>query len=451
MTTEQTGSSDSSLTVRKGNPFTGIIKVPGDKSISHRALMFSALATGLSRVEGLLEGEDVLRTADAMRAMGARIERGDDGVWQIWGVGPAGLSEPEDVLDMGNSGTSARLLIGLIAGQGLSAFMTGDQSLRKRPMARVTGPLSDRGAEFVTRDGGRLPLSIKGVDDSPPFDLTTAHASAQVKSALLLFALNQPGRSTVRERVHTRDHTERMLSAMGAELTSEPFEDTGRTITIFGQPDLKPIDIAVPGDVSSAAFFLVAAALTPGSYLTIEGVGINPLRDGIVRALQAMGADLTVLNAREVSGEPVGDLVIKGGPLKALPEGVPFDPSIMIDEFPVLFVAASLAEGTSRFTGLKELRVKESDRLAMMATGLKAAGVTLTEFEDGLEIIGSGGAALTGGNAVDTAHDHRIAMSFAILSLMCATPITVKDASPIATSFPGFKELLDDARKQTDG
>lgn len=418
---------------------SGTVKVPGDKSISHRALMLSALAVGESNITGLLEGEDVMATAAAMRAMGATVERLGEGIWRVFGVGVGGLMTPDDVIDMGNSGTSTRLIMGLIASHDINVTMTGDASLRGRPMGRVMVPLSEVGAEFSARDGKYLPLTIKGTADPMPIDYTPPMASAQVKSAVMLAGLNTPGTTIVREKVATRDHTERMLIAMGAEIG---VTDEGglRVVRLKGQPELKSITLEVPGDISSAAFALVAASIIPGSDVTIENVGMNPLRTGIVDALKAMGGDIQVLNQRTLGGEPVADLHVRAAALKGVTE-LPVDPSTMIDEFPVLFCAAAVATGTSRFTGLEELRVKESDRLAVMATGLKANGVELTEFDDGIEIKGFGGKA-PGGGKVETYLDHRIAMAFSVLGQVADRPITIDDASPIQTSFPSFIDLM---------
>ncbi len=428
-----------SLVSQSKSALKGQIKVPGDKSVSHRSLMLSALAVGESRISGLLEGEDVLATADAMRAMGAKIEKVECGDWVVNGVGVGGLLQPDDIIDMGNSGTSCRLLMGLMASHDITVTVTGDASLRGRPMKRVITPLSEVGAEFTARDEIYLPITIKGTDTPMPIDYTTPMASAQVKSAVMLAGLNTPGITTVREKISTRDHTERMLTAMGAKVTTT--EENGYyVIRLEGQPELKPISLEVPGDISSSAFLLVAASIIPGSDILIENVGLNPLRTGVVDALKAMGADITVENLRELGGEPVGDLRVRYAQLKAVTE-LPVDPSTMIDEFPVMFCAAAVAEGTSRFMGLEELRVKESDRLSAMAEGLKANGVELKEFDDGIEIIGNAGK-VPGGTKVKTFLDHRIAMSFAILGQMAEAPITVDDAAPIQTSFPTFVELL---------
>ncbi len=428
-------------------PLTGRIRVPGDKSISHRALMFASLAVGKSQIEGLLEGEDVLATASAMRQLGAQIERSDDGVWTVHGAGLGSLIEPAQVLDMGNSGTSTRLLMGLLASHGLSATFTGDASLSGRPMNRVITPLSQMGASFEASSGGTLPLMLRGALPAVPIRYRLPVASAQVKSAVLLAGLNTPGITSVIEPVPTRDHTERMLTGFGAQL--DVSEENGeRVIAIHGEAGLRPCDVVVPGDPSSAAFFLVAALLVPGSDLVIENVGLNPTRSGIVTVLKQMGGSIDELNPREVGGEPVADLRVKHSVLI----GIDVDPAIvpsMVDEFPVLFVAASLAQGTTRTTGLEELRVKESDRIAVMAAALMSAGARIMENEDGLEIEGTGGEPLRGtANAsVETHLDHRIAMSMAVAGLASADGVEIDDTAPIATSFPNFMRLIEGAQK----
>lgn len=424
-------------------PLKGRIRVPGDKSISHRSLMFSALAVGRSRIEGLLEGEDVLATAAALRMMGATIVQ-DGGAWIVDGVGVGGLLEPDMPLDMGNSGTSARLLMGLLASHGFRASMIGDASLSKRPMGRVTEPLSQMGASFQSADW-RLPMIIEGAHPAVPIEYRLPVASAQVKSAILLAALNTPGTTTVIEPIPTRNHTERMLRGFGVDVEVEESADE-RRIAITGPCDLKPCDVMVPGDPSSAAFFAVAASLVPESDLVIENVGLNPTRDGIYRVLEQMGANIDYLDRREVGGEPVADLRVRHAKLT----GVTVDPAIapsMIDEFPVLFVAAALAEGTTVTSGLEELRVKESDRLSAMAAALGAAGATVEENDDGLTIHGSGGVALAGGGPVATHLDHRIAMSMAVAGLASRDGVAVDSIDPIATSFPNFTALLDTATR----
>lgn len=427
-------------------PLKGTIRVPGDKSISHRSLMFAGLAVGRSTITGLLEGEDVLATAAAMRAFGAHITRDGSGAWVVDGVGVGSLLEPKQALDMGNSGTSTRLLMGLMASHAITATFIGDASLSGRPMKRVIDPLTMMGASFEASAGGTLPLMLRGASPAVPITYRLPVASAQVKSAVLLAGLNTPGITRVIEPIPTRDHTERMLTGFGAKL--EVGEENGATvIAIHGEADLKPMDVTVPGDPSSAAFFMVAASLIPGSDLTIMNVGMNATRAGLVEVLRQMGADITEVAAREVGGEPVADLRVRHATLS----GIDVDPAIapaMIDEFPVLFVAAALASGTTRTTGLEELRVKESDRLAAMAAALTLAGAHVEEHEDGLTIHGTGGDPLSGsleGAHVATRLDHRIAMSMAVAGLVSRNGVSVDDTSPINTSFPTFMGLLEEA------
>ena len=423
-------------------PLKGRIAIPGDKSISHRALMLSALAVGTSRVTGLLEGHDVLATAAAMRAMGASIERTGDGEWVIDGVGVGGLLQPREALDMGNSGTSTRLLMGLVSSHPITTTFTGDASLSGRPMGRVVDPLSQMGADITASPGGRLPLMVRGLEPAVPIEYRLPVASAQVKSAILLAGLNTAGITTVIEPVPTRDHSERMLKGFGATLDVEVEPDGTRWISVMGEAELQPQTIVVPGDPSSAAFFIVAALLVPGSDVTITNVGLNPTRAGLVEVLQAMGGDIELLDPREIGGEPVADLRVRHGLLR----GIAVDPAIapsMIDEYPILFVAAALAEGTTVTTGLDELRVKESDRLSVMAAGLVAIGARVEESEDGLVIHGTGGDPLPGGATVAGHLDHRICMSFAIAGLVSKAPVTIDDMAPVATSFPNFEALLD--------
>jgi 3-phosphoshikimate 1-carboxyvinyltransferase len=420
-------------------PLRGRIRVPGDKSISHRSLMFGALAMGETRVTGLLEGEDVMATAAALRAMGATIERSED-EWRIHGVGVGALLQPEAPVDMGNSGTSTRLLMGLVASHPITARFVGDASLSKRPMGRVTEPLSRMGAEF---DGTTLPLTERGLCPAIPIEYRLPVASAQVKSAVLLAGLNTAGITSVIEPVPTRDHTERMLKGFGADLWVEE-QDGARVIRLRGEANLRPQQIEVPGDPSSAAFFAVAALVVPGSELTIENVGLNPTRAGLFEVLRQMGGQIEEVNAREVGGEPVADLLVRHSALT----GIEVDPAIapsMIDEFPILFVAASMAEGTTTTSGLDELRVKESDRLATMAAALTGAGARMEEREDGLVIEGTGGEPLRGNanSRTKTNLDHRIAMSMAIAGLASRDGVEVDDTRPIATSFPVFESLLD--------
>ena len=422
-------------------PLRGTLKVPGDKSISHRALMLSALAVGESKISGLLEGEDVLATAAAMRAMGAHIERIGEGHWTVNGLGVGGLMQPAGALDMGNSGTSTRLLMGLVASHRLTATFIGDASLSKRPMGRVIDPLRQMGAEFTASPGGLLPLMVRGLVPAIPISYRLPVASAQVKSAVLLAGLNIAGITEVIEPVPTRDHSERMLRGFGADLTVDVEADGVRHIRLMGEAELQPQQIEVPGDPSSAAFFIVAALITPGSEVTVTHVGMNPTRTGIYKMLEAMGADLTYSNAREVGGEPVADITARHSVLHGIDVPPDVAPS-MIDEFPVFFVAASMAQGRTTTSGLDELRVKESDRLELMATGLKAIGARVEEREDGLVIDGTGGEPLEGGATVTSALDHRIAMSFAVAGQHAYHPVTVDDVSPIATSFPTFESIL---------
>lgn len=418
----------------------GNAAIPGDKSISHRALMFGAVAVGRTRITGLLEGEDVLRTAEACRAMGARIERQGD-TWTVDGVGVGGLAEPAQVLDLGNSGTSTRLLLGLVAAHDITAFFTGDASLTKRPMARVTEPLSRMGARFVTRSGGRLPLAVIGAKSPMPITYRLPVASAQVKSAVLLAGLNTPGETTVIEPEPTRDHSETMLRHFGATVRVVDEPGGGKRITLVGQPELVARDVAVPRDPSSAAFLLVAGAIVPGSRLTLPGIGINPLRAGIVQTLQEMGADLTLANRRVEGGEPVADLTVAASALRGIeipPERAPS----MIDEYPVLAAAAALAKGQTVMRGLAELKVKESNRLAAIARGLEVNGVKFEMGEDSLVVEGTGGAPPPGGGLVEAHMDHRIAMAFLVLGQATRDPVRIDDGSFIDTSFPGFIGLV---------
>jgi len=422
-------------------PLKGRIAIPGDKSISHRSLILSALAVGESRVTGLLEGHDVLATAAAMRAMGATIERRPDGEWRIHGVGVGGLLQPREALDMGNSGTSTRLLMGLVASHPITATFIGDASLSGRPMGRVIDPLSQMGADITSSPGGRLPLMVRGLAPAIPMSYRLPVASAQVKSAVLLAGLNTGGVTEVIEPVPTRDHSERMLRGFGANLSIETDPTGTRHICIMGEAELKPQTIVVPGDPSSAAFFIVAALIVPGSDVTIANVGLNPTRAGLIDVLRQMGGDIELLDPREVGGEPVADLRVRHSALT----GIDVDPAVapsMIDEFPILFVAAVQAQGRTTTTGLDELRVKESDRLAVMAAGLKAIGARVTESEDGLVIDGSGGDPLPGGATIAGHLDHRICMSFAVAGLVTGSPVTIDDMAPVATSFPNFEALL---------
>jgi 3-phosphoshikimate 1-carboxyvinyltransferase len=421
-------------------PLTGKIRVPGDKSISHRALMLGALAVGRTEISGLLEGEDVLATAAAINALGANASPAGDGRWAVNGVGIGGLTEPEDLLDLGNSGTSARLLLGILATHPLTAFVTGDASLRRRPMGRVVEPLSRIGARFVTREGARLPLAISGAADPIPISYHLPVPSAQVKSAVLLAGLNTPGTTTVIEPQPTRDHTERMLRHFGATVTTEPTEGGGKHITLEGYPELTAAPIAVPGDPSSAAFPLIAALIVPGSDVTIEGVGINPLRTGLIECLREMGADLALLNERDEGGEPVADLRARAGTLKGADIPAERAPR-MIDEYPILAVAAACACGRTVMRGLAELRVKESDRLTGIAAGLASCGVRVAVEQDDLIVEGAGNFP-AGGATIETRLDHRIAMAFLVLGLAADEAVRIDDAAPIATSFPDFLPLM---------
>lgn len=428
------------LIARSAPALKGRVRVPGDKSISHRALMLGCLAVGETRVEGMLEGEDVLATAAAMRAFGAQVENTGAGAWTIHGVGVGGLLEPEDVLDMGNSGTSTRLIMGLAASHAITTVFTGDASLRSRPMQRVMDPLGQMGASFVSRSGGRLPLTVTGRAPAIPIAYKLPVPSAQVKSAILLAGLNTPGITTVIEKEPTRDHSERMLKGFGADLWTEETPE-GTAIHVRGEVELKPTHIVVPGDPSSAAFPIVAAAILPGSDVVVENVGLNPTRAGLFTVLKDMGADLAFENEREVGGEPVADIRVRGSALKGIEVPPEIAPS-MIDEYPILAVAAAFAEGQTIMRGIGELRVKESDRIAMMATGLQACGVAVTEEPEGMIVNGTGGGLVPGGATVAAKLDHRIAMSFAVLGLRAKAPVRVDDASPINTSFPGFVDLM---------
>lgn len=429
------------MTARRATgPLSGSVRVPGDKSISHRAVMLGGLAVGETRVTGLLEGEDVLRTAAAMRALGASVTREADGTYVIHGRGIGGLAEPADVLDMGNSGTAARLLAGILAGHRLFAVMTGDASLRRRPMKRVIDPLSALGASFWSREGGRLPLAIQGAANPLPADYTVPVASAQVKSAVLLAGLSAPGISRVVEPTPTRDHTELMLRGFGATVAVHTTKDGGREIMLTGQPELAGRPVTVPADPSSAAFPAVAALIVPGSSVTLEGVGMNPLRAGLYTTLAEMGADIEIIDERDEAGETVADLTISSSPLAGV--DVPSSRAAsMIDEFPILAVAAACAAGTTRMRGLAELRVKESDRLAAIATGLAACGARVSIEGDDLLVHGTGEPP-KGAATVETHMDHRIAMSFLVLGQVTAEPVRVDDGGFIDTSFPGFADLM---------
>ncbi len=430
------------ITSRKGRALSGRITVPGDKSISHRALMLGGIAVGETVIHGLLEGEDVICTAEAMAEMGAEVIRPTKSgePWRVFGRGVGGLREPSTTLEMGNSGTAARLLMGLVASHPFASTFSGDVSLNSRPMARVTTPLEQMGAIFVAREGGRMPLSVQGSDQLIPITYQLPVASAQVKSAVLLAGLNTAGRTTVIEPYPTRDHSERMLYHFGATIETEHLPDGGRRISLEGCPELTGRAVIVPGDISSAAFPIVAALLMPGSEIILEGVGMNPLRTGIVETLKDMGGHIERLNEREEAGEPVADLLVRHSILKGVEVPASRAPS-MIDEYPVLAMAAACATGTTRMAGIAELRVKESDRLGALARGLKAAGVNLEEGDDWLVVNGTGNPP-EGGNTVAAELDHRIAMSFLVLGMVSQNPIEIDDASPMETSFPGFAERM---------
>ncbi|MCO6383499.1 3-phosphoshikimate 1-carboxyvinyltransferase [Oceanicola sp. 502str15] len=429
------------MTSRKADPLKGVAEVPGDKSISHRSLILGAMAVGETKITGLLEGEDVLDTAKAMRALGAEVVQHGPGEWSVHGVGVGGFGEPEDVIDCGNSGTGVRLIMGAVATHPFSVTFTGDASLRSRPMGRVTEPLSLFGTASYGKSGGRLPLTMVGAESPVPVSYTTPVPSAQVKSAVLLAGLNAPGVTVVTEREATRDHTERMLAGFGAEVRVEDTAE-GRVISLTGQPELKPQVIAVPRDPSSAAFPVCAALIVPGSDVLVPGIGLNPTRAGLFATLREMGADLTYENEREEGGEPVADLRAKFSPdMKGIE--VPAERAAsMIDEYPVLSVVASFAQGVTRCPGVKELRVKESDRIDAMAVGLRACGVEIDEGEDWFAVKGLGPEGVKGGATAEARLDHRIAMSFLICGMAAQEPVGVDDAGPIATSFPIFMDLM---------
>ncbi|MCE8514401.1 3-phosphoshikimate 1-carboxyvinyltransferase [Ruegeria pomeroyi] len=429
------------MTSHPCGPLSGVAEVPGDKSISHRALILGAMAVGETRITGLLEGEDVLDTAKAMRAFGAEVTRHADGSWSVHGVGVGGFAEPDQVIDCGNSGTGVRLIMGAMATSPITATFTGDASLNKRPMARVTDPLALFGAQAVGREGGRLPMTIVGAADPVPVRYEVPVPSAQVKSAVLLAGLNAPGQTVVIEKEATRDHSERMLAGFGAEVTVED-TDEGRVITLTGRPELQPQVIAVPRDPSSAAFPVCAALITPGSDVLVPGIGLNPTRAGLFTTLREMGADLTYENERTEGGEPVADLRARYSPDM---KGITVPPeraASMIDEYPVLSVVAVNAQGVTMMGGVKELRVKESDRIDAMARGLRANGVTVEEGADWWAVHGLGIGKVPGGGTCESFLDHRIAMSFMVMGMGAMAPVSVDDGSPIATSFPIFEPLM---------
>ena len=424
------------MTSRKGLPLKGEAHVPGDKSISHRSLLLGALAVGETRIEGLLLGEDVLDTAKAMRAFGAEVIDHGAGRWSVFGVGVGGFAEPKQMIDCGNSGTGVRLIMGTMATSPITATFTGDASLNGRPMGRVTDPLALFGAHAYGRQGGRLPMTIVGAADPVPVRYVVPVPSAQVKSAVLFAGLNAPGQTVVIEKEATRDHSERMLAGFGAQVHVE-MTPQGKVITLTGQPELKPQDIVVPRDPSSAAFPVCAALIVEGSDVLVPNIGLNPTRAGLFTTLREMGADLTYENLREEGGEPVADLRARFSPNMKGIEVPPERAASMIDEYPVLSVVACFASGQTVMRG-----VKESDRIDAMATGLRAAGVSVDEGEDWWIVTGRGHGDVPGGVTVASVLDHRIAMSFIVLGLATNRPITVDDASPIATSFPVFEPLM---------
>jgi 3-phosphoshikimate 1-carboxyvinyltransferase len=428
------------MTAVRSSALNGRTRVPGDKSISHRALILGALAVGETHISGLLEGEDVINTSNAMRALGARVERLGEGGWRVHGVGVGGFAEPSGVIDFGNSGTGCRLVMGAVGGCPITASFDGDASLRKRPMDRVIDPLKRIGARVLAAgDGGRLPLQLAGARDPIPIVYRTPVPSAQIKSAVLLAGLAAPGVTTVIEGEASRDHTERMLAYFGAEIVSEPDGGHGRKITLRGQPELTPAPVVVPADPSSAAFPMVAALIVPGSDVILSDVMTNPLRTGLITTLAEMGALIEKLDPRSDGGEEMSDFRVRASSLKGVEVPAARAPS-MIDEYPILAVAAALAEGPTIMRGLSELRVKESDRLAATADMLRANGVAVEIVGDDLIVHGKGRAP--GGGVVATHMDHRIAMSALVLGLAAGKPVKVDDVGFIATSFPGFVPMM---------
>jgi 3-phosphoshikimate 1-carboxyvinyltransferase len=425
----------------KSGPLTGEAHVPGDKSISHRSLILGALSVGTTTIKGLLEGDDVLDTAKAMRAFGAIVTQHAAGNWSVDGVGVGGFCEPDTVIDCGNSGTGVRLIMGAMATHPIRATFTGDASLNKRPMARISDPLALFGAQTYGRSGGRLPMTIIGAETPTPVRYEVPVPSAQVKSAVLLAGLNTPGKTVVIEQEATRDHTERMLRGFGAEISVQ-ITDAGREITLTGQPELQPQDITVPRDPSSAAFPVCAALITEGSDVLVPNIGLNPTRSGLFTTLREMGADLEYENERVEGGEPVADLRARFSPNMRGIEVPPERAASMIDEYPILSVVAANAQGDTVMRGVKELRVKESDRIDAMATGLRANGVTVEDGPDWWIVSGCGAQAVPGGAKCASHLDHRIAMSFLILGMASKNPVSIDDGSPIATSFPIFESLM---------
>ena len=427
------------LSASSCGPLKGKIRPPGDKSVSHRSLILGLLTVGETKISGLLEGEDVLRTAEACRHLGAKVIQHGEGDWSVWGAGLGSLMQPSETLDFGNAGTGSRLMMGVVAGHPIVVRFDGDASLRKRPMKRILDPLLLQGAQVLEQaDGGRLPLVLQGTSEPLPVEYKTPVASAQIKSAVLFCGLNSPGQTTVIETEASRDHTEKMLAYFGATIKSEAHGPHGRKITLQGRPELKPRVVNVPVDPSSAAFPLVAALITPGSQVVIEGVMTNPLRSGLVTTLLEMGADIKLENQREEGGEAVADIVARHSSLTGVEVPAERAPS-MIDEYPILAVAAAFAKGATLMRGLSELRVKESDRLAAVAEGLRVNGVTCDIIGDDLKVVGG---VVAGGGVVETHLDHRIAMSFLIMGLAADKKITVDDETMIKTSFPKFQNLM---------
>ncbi len=430
--------SPSPLSALRSGPLKGRIRIPGDKSISHRALMFGAMTIGETRIDGLLESGDVLNTADAMRAYGATVERGKDGCWHVYGLGPGGLLEPEQPIDFGNAGTGVRLCIGIAGAHPFATTFVGDASLSGRPMGRVLEPLMDMGADVIARTGGRLPLTIRGADPMAPISYRVPVPSAQVKSAVLLAGINIEGTTTVIEPVATRDHTERMLAGFGADIETEVNCEGETIIRLQGLPKFSPQAFTVPGDPSSAAFMIVAALLAEGSDVTLESILLNSSRTGLFTTLQEMGADLVIENERLSGGETIGDIRVRHSELRGVTVPAERAPS-MIDEYPVLAVAAAFARGETLMQGLAEMRIKESDRVAAVAAGLAANHVEHSEGPDWLSVTGG---VCRGGGTVTTHLDHRIAMSFLVMGLAADQPVTVDDGNVIMTSFPNFTDIL---------
>ena len=429
----------SQLRAKRSGPLSGTVRPPGDKSISHRALMVGTLAVGETAIDGLLESADVLATAAAMRAFGATVTQTAPGAWRVAGLGVGGLLEPERVIDFANAGTGVRLAMGLAGSHAFATTFTGDRSLVRRPMGRVLEPLTRMGVQVLARSQERLPATVKGPATLVPIEYRLPVASAQVKSAILLAALNCRGVTTVVEPVATRDHTERLLAAAGAAIEIETGEDGARTIRVEGGRNLKPLVIAVPGDPSSAAFAMVAALIVEGSDVVIENVLANPTRTGLIETLREMGGDIAVANPRKAGGEEVADIRVKASRLKGVTVPAGRAPT-MIDEYPALAIAAAFAEGDTMMEGIGELRLKESDRIAALAAGLKANGVAVDESAESLLVHGA--ASVAGGGTVAAGLDHRIAMSFLVLGLATDEPVTVEGAETIATSFPDFRASL---------